>query len=72
MRSWRNWQTRTVQVRVGDHGGSNPFDRTIMKETSFWVSLLLCIQSGRLEPVLIKIKIFFKKTKTILAKVPQK
>ncbi len=28
MRSWRNWQTRTVQVRVGDHGGSNPFDRT--------------------------------------------
>ena len=28
MRSWRNWQTRTVQVRVGDHGGSNPLDRT--------------------------------------------
>ena len=29
LRSWRNWQTRTVQVRVGDHGGSNPLDRTI-------------------------------------------
>ena len=34
MRSWRNWQTRTVQVRVGDHGGTNPFDRTITKQTS--------------------------------------
>ena len=31
MRSWRNWQTRTVQVRVGDHGGSNPLDRTKSK-----------------------------------------
>ena len=50
MRSWRNWQTRTVQVRVGDHGGSNPFDRTITKETSFRVSLLLYIQSGGFEP----------------------
>ena len=49
LRSWRNWQTRTVQVRVGDHGGSNPFDRTIMKETSFWVSLLLCIQAKEFE-----------------------
>ena len=29
LRSWRNWQTRTVQVRVGNHGGSNPLDRTI-------------------------------------------
>ena len=28
MRLWRNWQTRTVQVRVGNHGGSNPFNRT--------------------------------------------
>ena len=50
MRSWRNWQTRTVQVRVGDHGGSNPFDRTITKETSFGASLLLYIQSGGFEP----------------------
>ena len=50
MRSWRNWQTRTVQVRVGDHGGSNPFDRTIAKETSFRVSLLLYIQSGDSNP----------------------
>ncbi len=31
MRSWRNWQTRTVQVRVGNRGGSNPLDRTRMK-----------------------------------------
>ena len=49
LRSWRNWQTRTVQVRVGDHGGSNPFDRTIAKETSFRVSLLLCIQAKEFE-----------------------
>ena len=28
MRLWRNWQTRTVQVRVGNHEGSNPFSRT--------------------------------------------
>ena len=34
MRSWRNWQTRTVQVRVGDHGGSNPFDRTKTRQAS--------------------------------------
>ena len=34
MRSWRNWQTRTVQVRVGDHGGSNPFDRTTSQQTT--------------------------------------
>ena len=33
MRSWRNWQTRTVQVRVGNRGGSNPLDRTKMKTT---------------------------------------
>ena len=32
MRSWRNWQTRTVQVRVGNRGGSNPLDRTIFLE----------------------------------------
>ena len=35
MRSWRNWQTRTVQVRVGNRGGSNPLDRTKSKTTSF-------------------------------------
>ena len=34
MRSWRDWQTRTVQVRVGDHGGSNPFDRTKTRQAS--------------------------------------
>ena len=28
LRIWRNWQTRTVQVRVRNHGGSNPFIRT--------------------------------------------
>ena len=28
LRIWRNWQTRTVQVRVSNHGGSNPFIRT--------------------------------------------
>ena len=39
MRSWRNWQTRTVQVRVGDHGGSNPFDRTKQKDTRLSVLL---------------------------------
>ena len=50
MRSWRNWQTRTVQVRVGDHGGSNPFDRTITKQTSVRASVLLCIQSRGFEP----------------------
>ena len=33
-RSWRNWQTRTVQVRVGNHGGSNPFDRTTSQQTT--------------------------------------
>ena len=33
MRSWRNWQTRTVQVRVRHtHGGSTPLDRTTVKE----------------------------------------
>ncbi len=32
MRFWRNWQTRTVQVRVGNHGGSNPLNRTIRKQ----------------------------------------
>ena len=45
MRSWRNWQTRTVQVRVGDHGGSNPFDRTITKQTS--LGRLFCYAYNR-------------------------
>ena len=28
-RAWRNWQTRTVQVRMGQpHEGSSPFART--------------------------------------------
>ena len=34
MRSWRNWQTRTVQVRVGNRGGSNPLDRTRKKQSA--------------------------------------
>ena len=36
MRSWRNWQTRTVQVRVGNRGGSNPLDRTNKKQTGLY------------------------------------
>ncbi len=28
MRGWRNWQTRTFEVRVGNLGGSNPLPRT--------------------------------------------
>lgn len=28
MRSWRNWQTRTFEGRVGNHVGSSPTDRT--------------------------------------------
>ena len=28
MRSWRNWQTRTFEGRVGNHPGSSPGDRT--------------------------------------------
>ena len=41
MRSWRNWQTRTVQVRVGNHGGSNPFDRTKKMSTPLGVLIFL-------------------------------
>ena len=26
---WRNWQTRKIQVLVGDHAGSSPVIRTI-------------------------------------------
>lgn len=29
VRLWRNWQTRTVEGRVGDRAGSNPVSRTI-------------------------------------------
>ena len=29
MREWRNRQTRTFKVRVGDHSGSSPVSRTI-------------------------------------------
>ena len=46
MRSWRNWQTRTVQVRVGDHGGSNPFDRTKTKRHPFWMSFCFHTKTG--------------------------
>lgn len=28
MRSWRNWQTRTFEGRVGNRMGSSPIDRT--------------------------------------------
>ena len=28
MRMWRNWQTRKIQVLVGDHAGSSPVIRT--------------------------------------------
>ena len=27
-RMWRNWQTRMIQVHVGDHAGSSPVIRT--------------------------------------------
>ena len=42
MRSWRNWQTRTVQVRVGNRGGSNPLDRTKIKMTGSPVIFFMC------------------------------
>ena len=32
MRMWRNWQTRKIQVLVGDHAGSSPVIRTIYAE----------------------------------------
>ena len=44
MRLWRNWQTRTVQVRVGNHGGSNPFNRTIKKDNAFRHCLFLILR----------------------------
>ena len=28
MRMWRNWQTRMIQVHVGNHAGSSPVIRT--------------------------------------------
>ena len=49
MRSWRNWQTRTVQVRVGNHGGSNPFDRTKKMSTPLGV-LIFLVPIGGFEP----------------------
>ena len=42
MRSWRNWQTRTVQVRVGNRGGSNPLDRTKKIEQVQTCSIFYC------------------------------
>lgn len=39
MRLWRNWQTRTVQVRVmNSHEGSNPSNRTNGKSRNHLVS----------------------------------
>ena len=32
MRSWRNWQTRALEGRMGDRMGSSPIDRTNIKE----------------------------------------
>ncbi len=34
MREWRNRQTRTFKVRVGDHTGSSPVSRTIKEKVS--------------------------------------
>ncbi len=34
---WRNWQTRMIQVHVGNHAGSSPVIRTnIAKTTAFF------------------------------------
>ena len=30
---WRNWQTRMIQVHVGNHAGSSPVIRTIAVAT---------------------------------------
>ena len=32
MRMWRNWQTRMIQVHVGNHAGSSPVIRTKIQE----------------------------------------
>ncbi len=41
MRGWRNWQTRTFKVRVGDHTGSIPVLRT--RPVILWPVLLFVI-----------------------------
>ncbi len=41
MREWRNRQTRTFKVRVGDHTGSSPVSRTIKQRASTEVGALL-------------------------------
>ena len=44
MREWRNRQTRSFKVRVGDHTGSSPVSRTI-KNKGINVSWYLCFLS---------------------------
>ena len=34
MRTWRNWQTRTFEGRMGDRPGSSPGARTTKKESN--------------------------------------
>ena len=34
VRLWRNWQTRTVEGRMGNRAGSNPVSRTIFFKTT--------------------------------------
>ncbi len=45
MRGWRNWQTRMLEVHVGNLEGSNPFSRT--KKTQ----LRLCFFASQKIPV---------------------
>lgn len=33
LRMWRNWQTRMIQVHVGNHAGSSPVIRTSLAAT---------------------------------------
>ena len=34
MHQWRNWQTRTLQARMGDRVGSSPIWCTSLKQNS--------------------------------------
>ena len=39
---WRNWQTRKIQVLVGDHAGSSPVIRTkIYKDLQKYLQILV-------------------------------
>ena len=60
---WRNWQTRKIQVLVGDHAGSSPVIRTMLGRQKRYLALKPRCQRGFRHLKGLEIHVHFRRYK---------